>query len=145
MWEGSRTGECRAHYAAVDCEAWALLREQEVTPNSWNESKSSERLECLYSVLWVHEVLDFRRIIMEDYPYAVIVEGDWSTLNTKTLQTKMHVYFQSKKKSQGGDCVIRWSKLSCTVLFRSEESECFKLPIYSSSKGRGGVAHRACL
>ncbi|XP_017345057.1 protein mono-ADP-ribosyltransferase PARP14 [Ictalurus punctatus] len=59
---------------------------------------------------------------MEEYPYPVFVEGDWSSINAKTLQTKLHVYFQSKKKSQGGDCVIKWSERRCTVFFRSEKT-----------------------
>ncbi|XP_060765229.1 protein mono-ADP-ribosyltransferase PARP14-like isoform X2 [Neoarius graeffei] len=58
---------------------------------------------------------------MEDYPYPLLVEGDWSSINAKTLQSKVHIYFQSRKKSQGGDCVIRWSETSCTVFFKSQE------------------------
>lgn len=61
---------------------------------------------------------------MEEYPHPLLVEGDWSTINAKTLQSKVHIYFQSRKKSQGGDCVIiGWSERSCTVLFKSQESE----------------------
>ncbi|KAF5893659.1 poly [ADP-ribose] polymerase 14-like isoform X1, partial [Clarias magur] len=58
---------------------------------------------------------------MAEYPHALLVEGDWSSINAETLQRKVHIYFQSKKKSQGGDCVVRWSERSCTVLFKSEE------------------------
>ncbi|KAK3549858.1 hypothetical protein QTP86_015477 [Hemibagrus guttatus] len=58
---------------------------------------------------------------MDEFPYPVLVEGDWSSINPKTLQSKVQIYFQSRKKSQGGDCVIKWSDRSCTVFFRSEE------------------------
>ncbi|XP_017345055.1 protein mono-ADP-ribosyltransferase PARP14 isoform X2 [Ictalurus punctatus] len=58
---------------------------------------------------------------MENYPYPLLVEGDWSSVNAKTLQSKVHIYFQSRKKSQGGDCVIKLSDRSCTVFFKSEE------------------------
>ncbi|MCJ8742185.1 hypothetical protein PDJAM_G00079280 [Pangasius djambal] len=58
---------------------------------------------------------------MEEYPYPLLVEGDWSSINAKTLNSKVNIYFQSKKKSQGGDCVVRWTEGSCTVFFKSEE------------------------
>ncbi|XP_058268081.1 protein mono-ADP-ribosyltransferase PARP14-like isoform X2 [Hemibagrus wyckioides] len=58
---------------------------------------------------------------MDEFPYPVLVEGDWSSINPKTLQSKVQIYFQSRKKSQGGDCVIKWSDRSCTVFFKSEE------------------------
>ncbi|GAA6082690.1 protein mono-ADP-ribosyltransferase PARP14 isoform X2 [Tachysurus ichikawai] len=58
---------------------------------------------------------------MDEFPYPVLVEGDWSSINAKTLQSKVQIYFQSRKKSHGGDCVIRWSERSCTVFFRSDE------------------------
>ncbi|XP_047660504.1 protein mono-ADP-ribosyltransferase PARP14-like [Tachysurus fulvidraco] len=58
---------------------------------------------------------------MDEFPYPVLVEGDWSSINAKTLQSKVQIYFQSRKKSHGGDCVIRCSERSCTVFFKSEE------------------------
>ncbi|XP_060751201.1 protein mono-ADP-ribosyltransferase PARP14 isoform X1 [Tachysurus vachellii] len=58
---------------------------------------------------------------MDEFPYPVLVEGDWSSINAKTLQSKVQIYFQSRKKSHGGDCVISWSERSCTVSFKSEE------------------------
>ncbi|XP_047660503.1 protein mono-ADP-ribosyltransferase PARP14 isoform X2 [Tachysurus fulvidraco] len=58
---------------------------------------------------------------MDEFPYPVLVEGGWSSINAKTLQSKVQIYFQSRKKSHGGDCVIRWSERSCTVFFKSEE------------------------
>ncbi|MCI4387957.1 hypothetical protein PGIGA_G00080100 [Pangasianodon gigas] len=58
---------------------------------------------------------------MEEYPYPLLVEGDWSSINAKTLNSKVNIYFQSKKRSQGGDCEVRWTEGSCTVFFKSEE------------------------
>ncbi|XP_063346030.1 protein mono-ADP-ribosyltransferase PARP14-like [Pelmatolapia mariae] len=34
------------------------------------------------------------------------VEGDWTPAQTKALKNKLHIYFQSKKKSSGGDCRV---------------------------------------
>ncbi|KAL3975250.1 hormonally upregulated Neu-associated kinase [Sarotherodon galilaeus] len=36
----------------------------------------------------------------------VSVEGDWTPAQTKALKNKLHIYFQSKKKSSGGDCRV---------------------------------------
>uniref|UniRef100_A0A3P9DSE2 PAR14-like first RRM domain-containing protein n=1 Tax=Maylandia zebra TaxID=106582 RepID=A0A3P9DSE2_9CICH len=36
----------------------------------------------------------------------VIVEGDWTPAQAKALKNKLQLYFQSKKKSGGGDCRI---------------------------------------
>lgn len=58
---------------------------------------------------------------MEEYPYPLLVEGHWTSVNPKTLHSKLQIYFQSRKKSQGGDCAIRWSERSCSVFFKSEE------------------------
>uniref|UniRef100_A0A3B4F1Z6 PAR14-like first RRM domain-containing protein n=1 Tax=Pundamilia nyererei TaxID=303518 RepID=A0A3B4F1Z6_9CICH len=36
----------------------------------------------------------------------VTVEGDWTPTQTKALKNKLQLYFQSKKKSGGGDCRV---------------------------------------
>ncbi|XP_026198204.1 protein mono-ADP-ribosyltransferase PARP14-like isoform X2 [Anabas testudineus] len=36
----------------------------------------------------------------------VVVEGDWSPAQTKTVKNKLLLHFQSKKKSNGGDCRV---------------------------------------
>ncbi|XP_031600671.2 protein mono-ADP-ribosyltransferase PARP14-like isoform X1 [Oreochromis aureus] len=36
----------------------------------------------------------------------VTVEGDWTPAQTKALKNKLQIYFQSKKKSSGGDCRV---------------------------------------
>uniref|UniRef100_A0A8C1GQ99 PAR14-like first RRM domain-containing protein n=1 Tax=Cyprinus carpio TaxID=7962 RepID=A0A8C1GQ99_CYPCA len=41
---------------------------------------------------------------MDEYP--VLVEGDWEPEQAKSVNNKLQIYFQSKKKSQGGDCVV---------------------------------------
>lgn len=60
---------------------------------------------------------------MEEYPYPIDVEGDWSPEQAKSLKNKLHIYFQSKKKSQGGDCVVQFNEKSSavTVLFKSSD------------------------
>ncbi|KAL1266727.1 hypothetical protein QQF64_002402 [Cirrhinus molitorella] len=59
---------------------------------------------------------------MEEYPYPIIVEGDWGP--AKNLKNKLQIYFQSKKKSQGGDCVVQYNdgSDSATILFKSSHS-----------------------
>uniref|UniRef100_A0AAR2JBB2 Poly [ADP-ribose] polymerase n=1 Tax=Pygocentrus nattereri TaxID=42514 RepID=A0AAR2JBB2_PYGNA len=61
---------------------------------------------------------------MEDFPHPLTVEGRWPSASTKTLTAKLQIYFQSRRKSQGGDCVVRFSEQSrtATVHFRSAET-----------------------
>ncbi|XP_037403323.1 LOW QUALITY PROTEIN: protein mono-ADP-ribosyltransferase PARP14-like [Pygocentrus nattereri] len=61
---------------------------------------------------------------MEDFPHPLTVEGPWPSASTKTLDAKLQIYFQSRRKSQGGDCVVRFSEQSrtATVHFRSAET-----------------------
>ncbi|RXN11597.1 poly [ADP-ribose] polymerase 14-like protein [Labeo rohita] len=58
---------------------------------------------------------------MGDYP--VSVEGDWGPENAKSVKNKLQIYFQSKKKSQGGDCVAQYNDASnsATILFKSSD------------------------
>ncbi|KAG1971163.1 protein mono-ADP-ribosyltransferase PARP14-like [Pimephales promelas] len=58
---------------------------------------------------------------MDEYPLTV--EGDWGTENAKSVKNKLHIHFQSKKKSQGGDCVVQYNgeSNSATVLFKSSD------------------------
>uniref|UniRef100_A0A3B4UJW7 Uncharacterized protein n=1 Tax=Seriola dumerili TaxID=41447 RepID=A0A3B4UJW7_SERDU len=58
-----------------------------------------------------------------DSPRPVTVEGDWSQVQTKTLKNKLQLYFQSKKKSSGGDCRVEVEDGAprAAVFFRSEE------------------------
>ncbi|XP_047448843.1 protein mono-ADP-ribosyltransferase PARP14-like isoform X2 [Mugil cephalus] len=53
----------------------------------------------------------------------VIVEGDWGQTQAKTLRNKLQLYFQSKKKSSGGDCRVEAEDGAprAAVFFRSEE------------------------
>ncbi|XP_030579267.1 protein mono-ADP-ribosyltransferase PARP14-like [Archocentrus centrarchus] len=53
----------------------------------------------------------------------VTVEGDWSPAQTKTLKNKLQLYFQSKKKSSGGECRVEAEEgaLRAAVHFSSEE------------------------
>lgn len=55
----------------------------------------------------------------------VTVEGDWSPAQTKTLKNKLQLYFQSKKKSSGGDCRVEAKEGAprAAVYFSSEEGE----------------------
>uniref|UniRef100_A0A3B4XFE1 PAR14-like first RRM domain-containing protein n=1 Tax=Seriola lalandi dorsalis TaxID=1841481 RepID=A0A3B4XFE1_SERLL len=58
-----------------------------------------------------------------DSPGPVTVEGDWSPVQPKTLKNKLQLYFQSKKKSSGGDCRVEVEDgaARAAVFFRSEE------------------------
>ncbi len=62
---------------------------------------------------------------MGEYFYPVIVEGDWRPELAKSVKNKLQIYFQSKKKSQGGDCVVQYDgSNSATILFKSPDSKC---------------------
>ncbi|XP_043967027.1 protein mono-ADP-ribosyltransferase PARP14-like [Gambusia affinis] len=54
---------------------------------------------------------------------AVTVEGDWSPAQSKTVRNKLQLYFQSKKKSSGGDCRVEVEEEAAraSVFFRAEE------------------------
>lgn len=56
----------------------------------------------------------------------VTVEGDWTPAQTKALKNKLHIYFQSKKKSSGGDCRVEAEEGAprAAVYFISPEGEC---------------------
>ncbi|KAM7415528.1 hypothetical protein PAMA_017845 [Pampus argenteus] len=53
----------------------------------------------------------------------VTVEGDWTPAQSKTLKNKLQIYFQSRKKSNGGDCWVETEDGAprAAVHFRSEE------------------------
>ncbi|XP_078408475.1 protein mono-ADP-ribosyltransferase PARP14-like isoform X2 [Cetorhinus maximus] len=62
-----------------------------------------------------------------DYPYPLLIEGDWGPDVAKLLKTKLQVYFQSRKKSNGGDCSVEYEDLlkrEAVVRFASEETRC---------------------
>jgi len=63
---------------------------------------------------------------MDKYPLTV--EGDWGTENAKSVKNKLLIYFQSKKKSHGGDCDVQYNgeSNSATILFKSSDSKCYK-------------------
>uniref|UniRef100_H3AVP7 Poly [ADP-ribose] polymerase n=1 Tax=Latimeria chalumnae TaxID=7897 RepID=H3AVP7_LATCH len=57
------------------------------------------------------------------YLYPLVVEGDWNPEQAKTLKNKLHVYFQKKKLSGGGECTVEHedpSKNRAIVSFREE-------------------------
>ncbi|XP_069576160.1 protein mono-ADP-ribosyltransferase PARP14-like [Brachyistius frenatus] len=53
----------------------------------------------------------------------VTVEGDWSPAQAKTVKNKLQLYFQSKKKSSGGECRVEAEDGAprAAVFFRAEE------------------------
>ncbi|XP_062272834.1 protein mono-ADP-ribosyltransferase PARP14-like isoform X3 [Scomber scombrus] len=62
--------------------------------------------------------------MMEDSLCApVIVEGDWTPDQTRVLNNKLQLYFGSKRKSNGGDCVVQLEEAAprAAVYFGSEE------------------------
>ncbi|KAL1266729.1 hypothetical protein QQF64_002404 [Cirrhinus molitorella] len=60
---------------------------------------------------------------MDEY-YPIVVEGDWGPEHVKSVKNKLQIYFQSKKKSQGGDCVVQYNdgSSSATILFKSSDT-----------------------
>ncbi|XP_041118121.1 protein mono-ADP-ribosyltransferase PARP14-like [Polyodon spathula] len=61
----------------------------------------------------------------ETYPYPIFIEGDWSADISNTVKNKLQIYFQSKKKSNGGDCRVEYedaSRKHAVVWFKSEET-----------------------
>uniref|UniRef100_A0A3P9H6F6 Poly [ADP-ribose] polymerase n=1 Tax=Oryzias latipes TaxID=8090 RepID=A0A3P9H6F6_ORYLA len=60
---------------------------------------------------------------MADGP-PVVVEGDWDPSQQKSVKLKLQVYFQSKKKSGGGDCRVELEDDAARVYFSSGEGEC---------------------
>ncbi|RXN29688.1 poly [ADP-ribose] polymerase 14-like protein [Labeo rohita] len=89
---------------------------------------------------------------MDDFPYPLTV--DWRSENTKSVKNKLQIYFQSRRKSQGGDCIVQCDDKSnsATVLFKSStsrdgvlskaehiitvESEEIKLQVYKPRTGQ---------
>uniref|UniRef100_A0A8C4S0Q8 Poly [ADP-ribose] polymerase n=1 Tax=Erpetoichthys calabaricus TaxID=27687 RepID=A0A8C4S0Q8_ERPCA len=62
----------------------------------------------------------------EEYPYRLIVDGNWSQAAGKNIKNKLQIYFQSKKKSNGGDCDVEYDDKDSTraiVGFRNPESK----------------------
>uniref|UniRef100_A0A3B3HJV2 Poly [ADP-ribose] polymerase n=1 Tax=Oryzias latipes TaxID=8090 RepID=A0A3B3HJV2_ORYLA len=57
---------------------------------------------------------------MADGP-PVVVEGDWDPSQQKSVKLKLQVYFQSKKKSGGGDCRVELEDDAARVYFSSGE------------------------
>ncbi|KAL2094533.1 hypothetical protein ACEWY4_009252 [Coilia grayii] len=60
---------------------------------------------------------------MDEYSYKVFAEGEWSPAHRKVIRQKLHVYFQSRKKSGGGDCVVEYEEKtdSATIGFKQKE------------------------
>uniref|UniRef100_UPI00398F072A poly(ADP-ribose) polymerase family member 14-related sequence 1 isoform X2 n=1 Tax=Pristiophorus japonicus TaxID=55135 RepID=UPI00398F072A len=64
------------------------------------------------------------------YQYPLLIEGDWNPDIAKLLKSKLQIYFQSKKKSNGGDCIVEYQDLSknqAVVRFTSEQTRCHVL------------------
>ncbi|XP_072558555.1 protein mono-ADP-ribosyltransferase PARP14-like isoform X1 [Paramormyrops kingsleyae] len=59
---------------------------------------------------------------MEDFLYPVEVEGEWGCPNQK-VKTKLQIYFQSKKKSNGGDCVVEYNEVTGRFIVRFKSDE----------------------
>ncbi|XP_043106137.1 protein mono-ADP-ribosyltransferase PARP14-like isoform X2 [Puntigrus tetrazona] len=59
---------------------------------------------------------------MEEYQYPIVVEGNLESEHATTVKNKLQIHFQSKKKSQGGDCVVQYDNCnSATILFKSSD------------------------
>uniref|UniRef100_A0A8C2BYM9 Uncharacterized protein n=1 Tax=Cyprinus carpio TaxID=7962 RepID=A0A8C2BYM9_CYPCA len=77
---------------------------------------------------------------MDEYHYPIIVEGNWESEHVKSVKNKLQIHFQSKKKSQGGDCVVKYNDKSnsATVLFKSSHSK-FAFTTDPEEKMNGGL------
>ena len=63
---------------------------------------------------------------MDEYPYPVVVEGEWVSVQAKAIKNKLQIYFQSKKKSGGGDCRVEVTgddSGRATVYFKCDEGD----------------------
>ncbi|XP_066544429.1 protein mono-ADP-ribosyltransferase PARP14 isoform X2 [Amia ocellicauda] len=61
----------------------------------------------------------------ESYPHPITVTGDWSPSLGKSMKNKLQIYFQSKKKSCGGDCQVEYdnpSEQRACVWFKTQET-----------------------
>ncbi|KAK1165787.1 protein mono-ADP-ribosyltransferase PARP14-like [Acipenser oxyrinchus oxyrinchus] len=61
----------------------------------------------------------------ECYPYPLLVEGDWTPHIAKIIKNKLQIYFQSKKRSKGGDCHVEYEDFDssqATVWFKTEDT-----------------------
>ncbi|XP_072903661.1 protein mono-ADP-ribosyltransferase PARP14-like isoform X1 [Hemitrygon akajei] len=43
------------------------------------------------------------------FDYPLIVEGEWDLDDANFLSNKLQIYFQSKKKSNGGECIVEYN------------------------------------
>ena len=63
---------------------------------------------------------------MAGHPFPLTVEGSWKTAVSAGVKNKLQIYFHSKKKSCGGDCVIQYDDLKtniATVFFKLEDGK----------------------
>ncbi|XP_071380642.1 protein mono-ADP-ribosyltransferase PARP14-like [Centroberyx affinis] len=58
---------------------------------------------------------------MEEHPYPITVQGGWTPAQSKAVKNKLQLYFQSKKKSNGGECRVEAEDDRATVHFKSDE------------------------
>lgn len=56
----------------------------------------------------------------------LIVEGDWGREETSRVKVKLEVYFGSKNKSGGGECLVQVEDggLKAAVYFMDAQGEC---------------------
>ncbi|XP_029915317.1 protein mono-ADP-ribosyltransferase PARP14-like isoform X3 [Myripristis murdjan] len=59
---------------------------------------------------------------MDNFPFPITVEGEWSPAQCKGIKNKLQLHFQSRKKSSGGECRVEVADDGrATVCFRSDE------------------------
>ncbi|XP_026129257.1 poly [ADP-ribose] polymerase 14-like isoform X2 [Carassius auratus] len=94
----------------------------ETEPKRRNESENKQRGVIIIAYIYTDSQVICtltRKNTMEEHHYPVIVEGDWGP--AKNMKIKLQIHFQSKKKSQGGDCIVQYNdgSNSATILFKS--------------------------
>ncbi|KAG2459584.1 PAR14 polymerase, partial [Polypterus senegalus] len=60
----------------------------------------------------------------DDYPFELFVEGNFGGENSSHISNKLQIYFQSKKRANGGDCFIEYKvgENYAVVRFKSEQN-----------------------
>uniref|UniRef100_A0A4W3HAG0 Poly [ADP-ribose] polymerase n=1 Tax=Callorhinchus milii TaxID=7868 RepID=A0A4W3HAG0_CALMI len=69
------------------------------------------------------------------YAYPLCVEGDWDAGDAKLLKNKLQLYFQSPKRSNGGDCIVEYenpSKTEAVVRFVNDDGITLQYLIFRS-------------
>lgn len=77
--------------------------------------------------------------------FPLVVEGNWDCSLSKTLKNKLLCYFQSPKRSGGGECKIHVDpgrEEQITVYFAQEDGRCGRVGVGFASHGGEEMRYR---